>query len=50
MPACRAGSVEEADESFVVGVASPLVIVSAGPSAYGAAIRYAIIHLLGGVL
>jgi multicomponent Na+:H+ antiporter subunit D len=34
----------------LMAIASTLVIVSAGPSAHGAALRYACIHLLGGVL
>lgn len=34
----------------LMAIASTLVIVSAGPSAYGAGLRYAAIHLLGGVL
>jgi multicomponent Na+:H+ antiporter subunit D len=34
----------------LMAIASTLVIVCAGPSAQGAALRYAAIHLLGGVL
>jgi multicomponent Na+:H+ antiporter subunit D len=34
----------------LMAIASTLVVWSAGPSAYGAGLRYAAIHLLGGVL
>ncbi len=34
----------------LMAIASTLVVVSAGPNAYGAALRYAAIHFFGGVL